>query len=1047
MARLDQILVECLDEVRNGRASVDDVLARYPAHRAELEPLLRLALRIPPMPEAQPSAEFRQRARLAVQAEVQHVGLMTRVLRNLTRPFSNPLPKMYPRLATPAVAGMVAAGVFVAGGGVAYASQGSLPGEALYPVKAATERGRMLVTFSPEAKALLNVELSQRRVDEVVALAEAGKPIGARTVEAIGNHIDAALEEASKLQGPQAQVILDKSSSQWSASSSVIEEASKKGMKSKSSEASLSWADVMVSRGQLIAKAGASDQSVLTEQSVVTGVRESEINGTVTSLMPLRIGGTQVTTSSSTEVKGDLSVGAMAQVKGTILSDGSLRASKIEVQKEEKEAQKVEKYEGVDLRGMITLADPLTVAGRKIVIQPNTELRGTPRVGLMVRVRGELRPDGTILATRLETELLNKEGDLRGVITSLDPLIIGGVVVQGVNAESKAKLRVGDVARVQGRYADDGQIKAYKIESEPPEESKEQELTGTVLAITGNRLTVEKGDGSKVTLSVSDKTQFEGIGQTSRLKGLTEGAKVSVKFDLNTQVAMQVKVEKTSDGGNGQGSGKGAQERQIEGTIAAVDGSKVSIAVDRGSRTTVNIIGDTKIVGKDNNTASVADVTVGRSVRVTYDTDSTNASKVELLDPGSTGSSGGGQKQERQIEGKIVVIDGVQVTIESDNGSRTKVNITRHTEIKGRGSVTVLTVGQDVRVSFDADSREALQVEVLRNPNPPGGRQKQTVEGKVVAVSVNRVTIEASNGSRTTVNITNDTDLTSKGDSAKKADLVVGRAVRATFDSISTEASKIELLDSGSDGNSRGGDGQKSGIQELRGKIVAVSDSRVTVEASDGTRTTVTVTSDSQIDVGGKAAGTIADLRVGRTSKVTFDSNSANVLRMDVSDGPGGSGGQPTPTATPAQAPTPTQAPTPGTTPTPTATPTRTPVPNTTPTPTPTAVPLPTAVAQQQVVGRILAVGLNQLTIVADGGAAVTVTIADATSIKSKGIRGTFADLAAGRKVVVQYDPNSRVASEVEVDAASTRDDNSKDDDSRPLQDEVGSLSPAITFF
>ncbi len=59
-----------------------------------------------------------------------------------------------------------------AGGGTAYASQGSLPGDTLYPVKLATEQARMALPGDDAAKAEWALTFAQRRVEEMEALAE-----------------------------------------------------------------------------------------------------------------------------------------------------------------------------------------------------------------------------------------------------------------------------------------------------------------------------------------------------------------------------------------------------------------------------------------------------------------------------------------------------------------------------------------------------------------------------------------------------------------------------------------------------------------------------------------------------------------------------------------------------------------------------------------------------------------------------------------------------------------------------------------------------------
>lgn len=63
----------------------------------------------------------------------------------------------------------------VAGGGAVYASQDSLPGDALYELKLGTEQVRMILPGDDVTRAELALSFADRRMEEIVALAEAGR--------------------------------------------------------------------------------------------------------------------------------------------------------------------------------------------------------------------------------------------------------------------------------------------------------------------------------------------------------------------------------------------------------------------------------------------------------------------------------------------------------------------------------------------------------------------------------------------------------------------------------------------------------------------------------------------------------------------------------------------------------------------------------------------------------------------------------------------------------------------------------------------------------
>jgi len=61
--KFEDILVQCIEDIKAGRSSIEECLDRYPSFRERLEPLLRIAVGIREMPDVRPSTAFRVRAR------------------------------------------------------------------------------------------------------------------------------------------------------------------------------------------------------------------------------------------------------------------------------------------------------------------------------------------------------------------------------------------------------------------------------------------------------------------------------------------------------------------------------------------------------------------------------------------------------------------------------------------------------------------------------------------------------------------------------------------------------------------------------------------------------------------------------------------------------------------------------------------------------------------------------------------------------------------------------------------------------------------------
>lgn len=190
--KTEDVLANCIDEILNDKSTVEDCLARYPDLADELRPLLHIAASIPPE-RGTPSPEFKQRTRNrlleAMGPQMAHVkygrqsaGGWFRL--RLARAFS------------PAVLALIVLSVVVvAGGGTAYASQSSLPGDTLYPVKTGVENLQLAVTFSHQSRADLHLKLAERRIDEAAMQLNLKRALSAPALATVARQIDEALRE------------------------------------------------------------------------------------------------------------------------------------------------------------------------------------------------------------------------------------------------------------------------------------------------------------------------------------------------------------------------------------------------------------------------------------------------------------------------------------------------------------------------------------------------------------------------------------------------------------------------------------------------------------------------------------------------------------------------------------------------------------------------------------------------------------------------------------------------------------------------------------
>lgn len=191
------ILAKCLQMIEQGTASPEDCLTLYPDLREELEPLLNTALGLTSAPPVQPSETFRKVAR---QRLVNRISMRQRVTFQASpRLYRQKKPKIKRRFAMSWVLIITLIATLLGGGGVAYASSNSLPGDMLYPVKTTLEDTRLLLA-SDEADIDLLLQFTDERIEEIEKLSELGRfedlPVAAQALEQRMSELALAMAKA-----------------------------------------------------------------------------------------------------------------------------------------------------------------------------------------------------------------------------------------------------------------------------------------------------------------------------------------------------------------------------------------------------------------------------------------------------------------------------------------------------------------------------------------------------------------------------------------------------------------------------------------------------------------------------------------------------------------------------------------------------------------------------------------------------------------------------------------------------------------------------------
>jgi len=179
----DNILDECLERLLVKGETIEQCLQSHPEQAANLKPLLQTALATRKAAAIQPRAEFKAKARYQFHSALQEMASRR------SRPFLGWLPRWATVVA-------IVLGILMMGGGTIAAASYSMPDNLLYPVKLATEQVQLALTPSDIGKAKLCAKFADRRVAEIIYIANKGD---AQQVEAITQRLDKRLVMLARL--------------------------------------------------------------------------------------------------------------------------------------------------------------------------------------------------------------------------------------------------------------------------------------------------------------------------------------------------------------------------------------------------------------------------------------------------------------------------------------------------------------------------------------------------------------------------------------------------------------------------------------------------------------------------------------------------------------------------------------------------------------------------------------------------------------------------------------------------------------------------------
>jgi hypothetical protein len=170
--KFEDILEICIENVNSGSANIEECIAAYPAHQAELREMLPLVVSLQPLKQIQPAEKFSRQAgqRLVGKlpdAPVTFWDFIRHIFTN-TGIYSKRRFGM-----TQIIITIIVALSLLVGGG--YSVQAAAPGDLLYKVDRGLEEIRLNLTGNPEKVIALRIRYATERLEEAEKLLGKGK--------------------------------------------------------------------------------------------------------------------------------------------------------------------------------------------------------------------------------------------------------------------------------------------------------------------------------------------------------------------------------------------------------------------------------------------------------------------------------------------------------------------------------------------------------------------------------------------------------------------------------------------------------------------------------------------------------------------------------------------------------------------------------------------------------------------------------------------------------------------------------------------------------
>lgn len=261
-------------------------------------------------------------------------------------------------------------------------------------------------------------------------------------------------------------------------------------------DAGIVVSDVVHAKGEILDDGTWQATSI---QKIEAAEETFDFTGVVINTNPWNVSGKEFQTDENTEIDEGIDIGNRVRVKGRVLADGTWLAESI--------AQLDEgKRHHVEFTAAVERIDPWIVGGVPVSVTRHTKIDNGIEVGDLARVKGNLRPDGTVVAK--EIRLVHQQQgctSLNVVVSSVTAeqivLLDGQIIHLDPTIAVQGQIEVASVVTVKVCVADDGTttvvsiVVIFQLDSLPP--TPTPTLTAPPSGDTSGQVTICHKPGGK----------------------------------------------------------------------------------------------------------------------------------------------------------------------------------------------------------------------------------------------------------------------------------------------------------------------------------------------------------------------------------------------------------------------------------------------------------------------------------------------------------------------------------------------------------------------